>query len=503
VDNIGDITVTNDGAEILSKLEVEHPAAKVLVQLAQLQDKEVGDGTTTVVILAAELLKLGNQLIKNKIPPTVVISGFRIAMRECVSYIKEHLSIPVEQLLHKDLVAIAKTSMSSKILGFEAEFFSNMVVKAMLRVQTSNSKGKIKYPVSSVNVLKAPGGSGKDSLFVEGYALNCTVSSDGMPKSIKNAKIALIDFDLSRAKLPQGMTVKTKAKELTEIAEREIAILKERIAKMVGAGANVIITTRGIDDIGCKYMVEAGIMGIRRVKKDDLKRIAKATGGIVLLNLSNIDGDESFEKESLGEALEVVQERIGDKELILINGTKNSKTSSIILRGPNSMMLDEMERSVHDALCATKDVLESKQVVPGGGCIETALAVHLENFCINLSPRSQLPVAKFAEALLVIPKILALNSALDAIDLCAKLYAVHDLVRKGGEENKNCLRFGLDLENNDVRDNVEGGVLEPTISKIKSIRFATEAAITILRIDDLIKLNPKAEPKGPHDDEDY
>jgi len=210
-----------------------------------------------------------------------------------------------------------------------------------------------------------------------------------------------------------------------------------------------------------------------------------------------------LKKESLGEAQEVVQERIGDKDLLLIKGTKNSKTSSIILRGPNTMFLDEMERSVHDALCATKDVLESKQVVPGGGCVETALAVHLESFCLNLSPRSQLPVVKFAEALLVIPKLLALNSALDAIDLCAKLYAIHDLIRKGGEENKNCLRFGLDLENNDVRDNVEGGVLEPTISKIKAIRFATEAAITILRIDDLIKLNPKAEPKGPHDDEDY
>jgi len=287
--------------------------------------------------------------------------------------------------------------------------------------------------------------------------------------------------------------------------------LKERISKIVAAGANVIMTTRGIDDIACKYMVEAGVIGIRRVKKEDLKRIAKATGGTVLLNLSNIEGDESFEKESLGEAGEVSQERIGDKELIIIKKTKNSKTSSIILRGPNSMMLDEMERSVRDALCVTRDVLESKQVVPGGGAVETALAIHLEYFALSLSPRAQLPVAKFAEALLVIPKILALNSALDALDSTSKLYAIHDLVRESGkekekeksEENKKYLRYGLDLENNTVRDNVEHGVLEPTSSKIKSIRFATEAAITILRIDDLIKLNPKPEPKGPHDDEDY
>jgi len=431
-----------------------------------------------------------------------VISGFRIAMRECVAYIKEAISIPVDQLLHNDLIGIAKTSMSSKMLGFESEFFSDMVVKAMLRVGSVNSKGKLKYPISSVNILKAPGGSGKDSLYIEGYALNCIIASDGMPKTITKAKIALIDFDLSRTKLQHGMIVRTKSELLTEIAQREIDLLKERITKIIAAGANVILTTRGMDDIACKYLVEAGVMGVRRVKKDDLKRIAKATGGTILLNLSNIEGDESFEKESLGEAGEVCQERIGDKELILIKDTKNSKTSSIILRGPNSMMLDEMERSVHDALCATKGVLESKQVVPGGGAVETALAVHLENFAINLAPRSQLPVAKFAEALLVIPKILALNSALDAIDLTAQLYYIHDLVRQG-EENKKYLRYGLDLVNNTVRDNVECGVLEPAISKIKSIRFATEAAITILRIDDLIKLNPKPEPKGPHDDEDY
>jgi len=381
-----------------------------------------------------------------------------------------------------------------------------MVVKAITRVGATNSKGKVKYPVSAVKVLKSPGGSGKDSVFIEGFALNCIVASDQMPKLINKAKIALIDFDLARTKL-HGITVRAKAKELTEISKREIDILKERIGKIIAAGANVILTTRGIDDIASKLLVEAGVMGVRRLKKDDLKRIAKATGGKVLLNLSNIEGDESFEKENLGEAGEVSQERIGDKELILIKETKNSKTSSIILRGPNSMMLDEMERSVRDALCSTRDVLESKQVVPGGGAVETALAIHLEYFALSLSPRAQLPVAKFAEALLVIPKILALNSALDAIDLTSKLYAIHDLVRESGkeksEENKKYLRYGLDLENNTIRDNVEHGVMEPTISKIKSIRFATEAAITILRIDDLIRLNPKPEPKGPHDDEDY
>jgi T-complex protein 1 subunit alpha len=500
VDNIGDVTVSNDGAKILASLEVEHPAGKVLVQLADLQDKEVGDGTTTVVLLAAELLKLGNQLIKERISPTAVITGFRVAMREACTFIKDTLSIPVDQLPHETLIGVAKTSMSSKIIGFESEFFSNLVVNAISRVGTLSNKGKQKYPINSVKVLKASGGSSKESLFIEGFALNCTVAADQMPKYVKNAKLALLDFDLSRAKLPHGMIVKAKAKDLTEISKREIEILKERIGKIVAAGANVILTTKGIDDIACKFMVEAKVMGVRRIKKEDLKRIAKATGGTIILNFANDEGEESFEKEKLGEAETVNQERIADNELILIKGTKNSKTSSIVLRGPNSVMLDEMERSVHDALCVTRDVLESKQVVPGGGSVETALSVHLESFALSLGPRVQLPVSKFAEALMVIPKILACNSALDATDLTAKLYTVQDAAQSK-DGNKDYLRYGLDLEGNTIRNNLEAGVLEPTMSKMKSIKFATEAAITILRIDEVIKLNARQEPKGPEEDE--
>jgi len=233
-----------------------------------------------------------------------------------------------------------------------------------------------------------------------------------------------------------------------------------------------------------------------------MKRMAKSTGGTVLLNLANAEGEESFEESFLGIAEEVVQERIADNELVLVKGTKNTKTSSIILRGPNYMMLDEMERSLHDALCSTRDVLESKQVVPGGGAVETALSVYLENLALNLGPQAHSPVAKFAESLLIIPKILAVNAALDASDLCAKLYAVHDLAQSDKEDSKKeYYRYGLDLEENTIRNSVDAGVLEPTLSKMKSIRFATEAAITILRIDDLIKLNPKADPKSPHDEE--
>jgi len=499
VDEIGDVTITNDGATILSKLEVEHPAAKVLVELAHLQDKEVGDGTTSVVILAAELLKKGNSLVKKKIHPTSIISGYRVAMRQACTYITERLSIPISELGNETLVQCAKTSMASKIIGTEAEYFANMVVNALKRVGRKNDKGKMKYPIGAINVLKAPGKSARDSLLVEGFALNCTRASEGMPKFISKAKIALLDFNLERPKMPHGVTFDfTDPEQTASLHKREDDLLKERIDLIIKSGANVILTTKGIDDLATKYMVEAGIIGVRRVLKGDLKCIARATGGTILLTLANLEGGESFDLTSLGEAESVSQEAIAEQELIIIKGTKNNSSSSIILRGANSMMLDEMERSIHDALCATKRVLESKAVVPGGGAVETALSMHLETFAESLGTREMLAVVEFANALLVIPKILAVNSALDATDLVAKLCTLHHAAQKS-EEKKHYARFGLDLFNGKVRNSVEAGVLEPTMSKIKSIRFATEAAITIMRIDDMIKLNAKAEPRNPHD----
>jgi len=255
-----------------------------------------------------------------------------------------------------------------------------------------------------------------------------------------------------------------------------------------------------LDDLATKYMVEAGAIGVRRVAKEDLDHIARATGGTVLLTLANLEGGESFDPTALGEAEIVSQEPLGDQELILIKGTKTTATASIILRGANTMMLDEMERSLHDALCAVKRVLESQEVVPGGGAVETAVSVHLETFAKSLGTREQLPIVEFAEALQVIPKILAVNAAQDATYLCAKLCTLH-YAAQTNVEKKHYSRYGLDLFAGTLRDSVAHGVLEPTLSKLKSIRFATEAAITILRIDDLIRLNPKPDPKHPHDED--
>uniref|UniRef100_A0A0N5ATW5 T-complex protein 1 subunit alpha n=1 Tax=Syphacia muris TaxID=451379 RepID=A0A0N5ATW5_9BILA len=503
VDDVGDVIVTNDGATILKQLEVQHPAAKVLVELAQLQDEEVGDGTTTVVILAAELLKAADDLVKHKLHPTTVINGYRLACKEAVRYMQENLSLSSENIGRDSIIRAAQTSMSSKIIGPDALFFSEMVVEAATLIRTVDVQGRVIYPIKAINVLKAHGKSVRESQLIKGYALNCTVASQAMPLLIRNAKIACLDFSLQRVKMHLGISVVVEDPEKLEaIRRQEVEITKERIAKILKSGANVILTTGGIDDLCLKQFVEAGAMAVRRCKKVDLKRIAAATGATLTTSMATLEGEEAFEASLLGSAEEVVQERICDDELILIKGPKARTSSSIILRGANDMMLDEMERSIHDALCVVQRVLESKKVVVGGGAVEAALNVYLEAFATSLSSREQLAVAEFANSLLIIPKTLAANAARDASELVANLRVFHSKAQKSAEPSH--LKWaGLDLENGKVRDNKEAGVLEPLISKVKSLKFATEAAITILRIDDLIKLEKPKKQGGEADGEGY
>ncbi len=430
-------------------------------------------------------------MIKSGIHPTNVIAGLKLAAKKAIEFIRSDLQIKTDALGRDALINAAKTTMSSKIIGAESEHFSEMCVDAIQNVKVITGSGKERYPVKSVNVLKQHGRSLKESTLINGYAINVRRASQQMPQSIKNAKIALLDFNLNRQRLKMGIQVQiTDPNELQGVQEREITLIRDQIQMILNAGANVVFTTKGIDDLCLKYFVEAGAIAARRCNKDDLRRIAKLTGGTVVTSLANLEGDESFDPSYLGEADEVIEETLADDQLLYIKGGKSSKAQSIILRGANEFILDEMDRSLHDALCVVKRVLESKYVVPGGGAVEAALSIYLEKFATSIKTREQLAIAEFAEALLVIPKTLAVNAAQDATELVAKLRACHNDSQQD-ESKKHLNRTGLDLMDGKIRDNIAAGVIEPALTKIKYIQFATEAAITILRIDDMININQK------------
>ena len=585
VDDIGDVTITNDGATILKLLEVEHPAAKVrdrdrktrvretsaasvsfllrspnfwqndetnapsptrlpplpsvrkrttrvsrplrlsrlsratreltartslpasrrtfcitnpqiLVELADLQDREVGDGTTSVVILAGELLRRANDLVRNKIHPTSIIGGYRLAMRESVKFLESTLATDIAALGTETILNCAKTSMSSKIVGADADFFGKMVVDAVMAVKTYNDYGDPRYPIKSINVLKAHGKSVKESRVINGYALNLGRAAQGMVKSVKNAKVACIDFNLQKTKMQMGVQVLvTDPRELERIRQEELDITARRVKMMIDAGANVILCSKGIDDMALKYFVEAGAIACRRVPKDDLRRVAKATGAQILLTLADMEGAETFDPASLGTCGEVCEDRVSDDDMIILKDCANTQACTLLIRGANDYMLDEVDRSLHDALCIVKRALESEKVVAGGGAVEAALSVYLETLATTLGSREQLAIAEFAEALLVIPKVLSVNAAKDSTELVAKLRAYHHAAQTKPEK-KHLAGYGLDLVKGELKDNLNEGVLEPLLSKVKSIQFATEAAITILRIDDLIKLHPEEGQQG-------
>jgi T-complex protein 1 subunit alpha len=536
VDDIGDVLITNDGATILKSLEVEHPAARVLVDLANLQDQEVGDGTTSVVIIAAELLRRGNDLVKNGIHPTTIISGYRSALKAAVSYIKKKMVVNVAELGDEHLINAAKTSMSSKIIGKESDFFSKLAVDAVKSVKmnataadvagydamgsgggdvepptepvtsqeggaaaaTVSKKQRYKYPLSAIHILKAHGKSSMESHLIDGgFAINAMRAAQGMPTFVESTldqpvvKIAMLDMNLQRHRMGMGVQVIVKdPAEIESIKKREMDITKERIRKIIDAGARVVLTTKGVDDLCMKYFVEAGIICARRCNREDLKRLAKATGGRVVTTMADMEGNETFDADSLGGCDSVREVRIGDGEMLYVYGCKGHGASTIVLRGANEYMLDEMDRALHDSLCVVKRMLESNTLVPGGGAAEAALSVHLDDYANTIKSREQMVIQEYADALLVIPKTLAVNAAKDASELVAKLRSVHAKGQHSDNTSDDSLKYmGLDLVEGTIRDNLAAGVVEPAISKIKSLRFATEAAITILRIDDRITLN--------------
>lgn len=471
----GDVNITNDGATILQNMVIDDSTAKILVDLATTQDKEVGDGTTGVVLFACSLIEKGYKMIQNGMHPSVVVNGYRLAYREAIQHVKKHLTRDVRNIDDKLLKNIILTSISSKLLKEESGLFCDIVIKAMKSLNSTENDNKVVYDIYDINILKHPGGEIKDSLFVDGYGLNCYLASASMKKKIVNPKILCLDMSLQKYKLPlTAAIVINDPSKLEEIRYKEIEISKKVIEVIKKTGANLVLTTKGIDDLCTTLLSEAGICAIKRCKKSDLEIIAKYSGTRIL-NEVNLD-----DKIVLGNGGLFEMKQVGNDECGFIYGLKKN-LGTIMLRGPNTQVLEELHRSLNDALNIVKRTLESKCVVPGGGAVEIALSTILETFSMSINSREHIAIFFYSEALLTIPKTLCINAGLDPNDLISKIIVLQKT------KSSEFYRYGIDVIKNEIGDNIEKGIIEPMMNKMKAIRTATEAAISILRINEVIE----------------
>mmetsp|Transcript_25142 Transcript_25142/g.61799 ORF Transcript_25142/g.61799 Transcript_25142/m.61799 type:complete len:495 (-) Transcript_25142:4034-5518(-) len=426
VDEIGDITITNDGANILKRMDVSHPAAKILVNLSKQQEEEVGDGTTSVVIIAAELLKRANDMMEKKIHPSTIISGFRLGMCHSCSLIREKLTLSSSHMDLKSLLNAAKTSLSSKISGVNAKKFSLIALQAVksVQVQEKNSQ-KFRCQIKAINFIKIPGNSLNKSKLVDGYILANSKASVMMTR-VSPARIVCLNFDLRRPKMPLGMQVENQnAKEIEKIIKKEVDLIKNQVKNILQAGANVIITTRGLDESILKFLVKNGIVAIRRVSFDDLKRIAMATGSKIQNTFSSFNLQKNLDPLLLGESEEVFSQEISSYEIIIFRGCRFCHAGTIFLRGGTEYLLEELSQSLLDSISILKRAIEGNKLVAGGGSVETALCVSLQNLSNSIFSREQLPILEFGEALMILPKTLIRNAGLDDNEILTKLRILH------------------------------------------------------------------------------
>src|SRR5579875_2944811 len=470
VDSLGDVTITNDGATILKEIDVQHPAAKMIVEISKTTDNEVGDGTTSAVVLAGALLENAEELISKDVHPTIIVDGYRKAEDRALEILNE-IAIKVDPSDRKTLVRIAETSMQTKLVSDISEELAITVVEAMMQVAEKQSDSSFKVDIDNVKVEKKPGGSTSDTKLVRGIILDKEVVHTGMPKRVENAKIALINSPLEIEKTEISAEIRiSDPSQMKKFLEEENTMLRSMVDKIASVGANVLICQKGIDDVAQHFLAKRSILTVRRAKESDITKLARATGARIITNIDDLS------ERDLGYA-EVVEERkLEEDRWVFVEGCKDPKAVTILVRGGSQRVVDEAERSLHDAIMVTKDVLERPAIVAGGGAPEAEMSFRLRDYAHKLAGREQLAVLKFADALEVIPLTLAENAGMDPIDAQVELRTKHGQGKTW---------FGVNVRTNKVSDMLED-VIEPAAVKEEVIKAATEASCMILRVDDVL-----------------
>jgi thermosome len=484
VDSLGDVTITNDGASILKEIDVQHPAAKMLVEVAKSQDQETGDGTTTSVVIAGELLKRAQELLEKKIHPTIVVGGYQKAAEEATKILKE-ISVTMTGRDKKILTGIAETSMNSKSIVGSKQHFAKIAVDAVLQI-AEESNGKVTADVDMIEIIKKQGKSLTETELVNGMVIDKEVVHAAMPRKVEKAKIALVNAAIEVEKTEFDAEIKIDSPDqIKAFLDEEERMLKTMVDKIVDSGANVLVCQKGIDDVAQHYLAKAGVMSIRRAKKSTLEKLAKATGGQIATSLDEISA------ESLGDAGLVEEIKIAEDKLVYIRECKDPKAVSVVIRGGTEHVVDEADRALHDALCVVRNVVEDGTYVAGGGSTEAEISRRLEDYADKVKGREQLAIEAFAESLRVVPKTLAENGGHDPIDIIADLKKAHS--------KETGLWHGVDVFKGKSTDMMKAGVIEPSRVKSQAIRSAAEAAQMILRIDDVIaaKAGPPPGAEGP------
>ena len=473
VDSLGDVTITNDGATILKEIDVQHPAAKMMVEISKTVDNEVGDGTTSSVVFGGTLLAKAEELLKKDVHSSTIIDGYQTAAEKTLEIYSE-LSKKIKPDDRESLIKIATTSMQSKLISEDSDTLSKIVVDAILSIVTKKGEDYF-VDLENIKVEKKSGGSIQDTQIIQGIVLDKEIVHSGMPTKVDNAHIALLNSALEIEKTEMSSEIRiSDPTQMQMFLEEENRMLKTMVDKLHDIGVNVLICQKGIDDIAQHYLAKNGILAVRRVKESDMIKLAKATGGRVISNL-----DDLTEKD-LGSANLVHQKKVESDKWVFIEGCKHPQSVTMLIRGGSQRVIDEVDRSIHDSLMVVKDVIEKPEIVAGGGAPESFAASQLKDWADNFDGREQLAIKKYAEALEVIPLTIAENAGMDPIDTMANLRAKQNQGRKW---------TGIDAKNTKIADMLSIDVVEPVAVKEQIIKSATEAACMILRIDDVIAVS--------------